>query len=132
MITAVDTSVLISIYKGEPDGQTWLGALERRRKSGGLVICDVVAAEFYALVLDDVEFAEVLDDLGLEFDPIGQGAACLAGRLFQQYRARGGPRRHLIPDFMIAAHATVQAQQLAAIDRGYFREFFSELELVEA
>ncbi|MGK0188260.1 MAG: hypothetical protein ACI9R3_004052 [Verrucomicrobiales bacterium] len=31
---------------------------------------------------------------------------------------------HLVPDFIIAAHAQIQADRLAAIDRGYLREGF--------
>jgi hypothetical protein len=42
----------------------------------------------------------------------------------------GGARVHLIPDFLIAAHASTQANRLAAIDRGYLRRYFEDLELI--
>lgn len=46
---------------------------------------------------------------------------------FRAYRKTGGPREHMIPDFLIAAHAEVQANRLAAVGRGYLRPYFSNL-----
>ena len=72
-----------------------------------------------------------LDALGIGIVPSGMKAWFLAGQLFRQYRANGGPREHLIPDFLIGAHAQVQAQRLAARDRGYLRRYFPNLVLVQ-
>ncbi len=50
--------------------------------------------------------------------------------IIKSYRKAGGPREHLVPDFLIAAHAQIQANRLAAVDRGYLRTWFPELELL--
>lgn len=130
MITAVDTSVLIAITKGEPDARSWLVVLERAHAEGEVVACDVVAAELFALLMDRHKFERTFTGLGLSFSPTTLPAAQLAGRLFRQYRRQGGPREHLIPDFLVGAHAQCQADRIAAIDRGYLRRYFPRLKLL--
>lgn len=130
MITAVDTSVLIAIDQGEPDAEAWVDLLADARAAGALCICDVVAAEFFAVVRNKPAFDATLDDLGIQMLPTSRRAACLAGELFRRYRDQGGPRERLIPDFLIAAHAQVDCSRLASLDRGYLRRYFGELHLL--
>lgn len=130
MITAVDTAVLIAIDQGEADAGAWVDALVEARAEGALCISEVVAAEYFAVVMDAEAFDANLRDLGIEFVPTGRAAACLAGEIFRRYRDAGGPREHLIPDFLIAAHASVQCDRLASSDRGYLRRYFPRLPLL--
>jgi len=115
MITAVDTSVLLSIAKRETDASDWVDVLVDAREAGELVMGDVVAAEYFAVLLNEDKFRESL----------------VAGSIFKQYRREGGPREHLIPDFLIGAHAQLQADRIAAIDRGYLRRYFPRLRVVK-
>ena len=130
MITAVDTSVLIAIAKGEPSAVRWVEVLEECRAAGDLVISEVVAAELFALLADQAKFEALLAGLGLVFVPTTMPAAQRAGLTFRQYRRAGGSREHLVPDFLIAAHAQCQADRIAAIDRGYLRRYFRGLKIV--
>jgi predicted nucleic acid-binding protein len=57
----------------------------------------------------------------------------LAGEMFGTYlrrRRKADPRR-LVPDFLIGAHARLLADRLLARDRGYYRDYFKGLALVE-
>jgi len=132
VITAVDTSVLIAIDQGEPDSETWVDLLAGCREEGALVICDIVAAEFFAVVLDENHFQASLHDLGVERMPASAEAVLKAGRIFRSYRDAGGPRDHLIPDFLIGAHALQDCDRLAAVDRGFLRTYFQDLVVLTA
>jgi hypothetical protein len=94
-------------------------------------ICDVVAAEYFALLLDEQRFQRSLGDLGVVFSPVSLSSAQMAGRTFNAYRRTRGPREHLIPDFLIGSHALQQAGRIAAIDRGYLRSYFPALEILK-
>jgi len=131
MKLAVDTSVLLAIFKAEPGAKPWLEALIDARRGGRLVICEVVYAELSPFFGQKMELETQLTHMGMQLEPIGSEAAWLAGTMFKTYRHDGGPREHLIPDFLVAAHAQVQAQQLAARDRGYLRRYFPDLQLLE-
>ena len=132
MRTAIDTSVLIAIAKAEPDAEAWVETLASADADGELVICDVVASEFFAVLLDENRFAESLQALGIIFGPTSLESAQLAGRIFKEYRREGGPREHLVPDFLIGAHAQKQADRIVAIDRGYLRRYFPRLKVLKA
>jgi len=90
---------------------------------------------FYAEVAPGFDTQQALDQtlakLGIEFEPIQEAAAWCASQVFTAYRHNKGPRQHMIPDFLIAAHAQTQADRLAAIDRGYLRQYFATLPLLQ-
>ena len=64
MRTAVDTSVLLAIAKTEPDADAWIRLLAQERESGELLVCDIVAARYYASILDEEKFTRTLRRAG--------------------------------------------------------------------
>jgi predicted nucleic acid-binding protein len=129
MIVAVDSSVLLAIFLDEPLADRWMETLVRSRRAGRLTMCEVVYAEVAPAFPERSDLDAALNALGVELDAIGAEAAWLAGQTFKRYREAGGPRQHLIPDFLIASHASAQADSLAARDRGYLRRYFPDLAL---
>lgn len=130
MRTALDSSVLFLLSRRQPGREAWRDCLQTAVGEGELLISPVAFAEF-SIAYPCMEAAqEDLDRLHIFYDPISAEAAYLAGQIFLRYRRMGGPRLHLIPDFLIAAHASVQADRLAALDRGYLRTYFPDLPIL--
>ena len=132
MIVAVDSSVIFSVLKGEGDAARWMDLLVKYAASGELCISEVVAAEVGAHFSSEVLFKETLENLNICLVNTSIEACYLAGKVFSDYRKEGGPREHLIPDFLVAAHAFKQANLLLAKDRGYCKRYFPELKVIDS
>ena len=130
MTTALDSSVLWAIIRQEPGHEHWLQVLMQAASEGPLLISPIAFAELAPSTTDETGLLAFLALLAIAYDPITPAAAHLAGRTFKHYRKAGGPRQHLVPDFLIAAHAQTQAHRLAAIDRGYLGKWFPKLQLL--
>lgn len=130
MRTALDSSVLLLLSQKQAGWEAWRDCLQSAASEGELLISPIAFAEF-SIAYPTAEVAEAdLERLHIIYDPITPAAAYLAGQIFLRYRRNGGPRLNLIPDFIIAAHASVQADRLAALDRGYLRTYFPSLSLL--
>jgi len=130
--TAIDSSVVLSIYKSEPVGVLWLEKLISLRRRSRLVVCEIVVAETRPALASDAIHRRQLEKLGLEFLPATFESACLAGQIQQASRQEGGARERLLADFLVGAHAMLQADQLATNDLGFMRKYFADLTVVDA
>jgi hypothetical protein len=129
MVTAVDTSVLLDVLLNDPQhGVRSLAALRQAAAEGSLAICETTLAEIVP-TLTPAEVPQFLSDWNLTFVPSSQASAMLAGEMFRVYLERGGKRGRVVPDFLIAAHAQTHAHRLLARDRGYYRDYFTNLSL---
>ncbi len=132
MKIAVDSSVILSIFNGEERGRHWLHTLIQRRKSSKLVVCDLVVAEIRPALDSERQLSAQLAKLGIEFSACNLTTASKAGEIHRMYRQKGGNRLRALPDFLIGAHAQLQADALATDDAGFMRKYFSGLELIPA
>jgi predicted nucleic acid-binding protein len=114
--------------------KTWADASQKSLKQamseGSLVIGECVMAEITP-ALESSDLAVFLLDWGIQFIPTNRAAAILAGEMYRTYLNRKGNAKRVLPDFLIGAHALHHSDRLLARDRGYYRDYFSDLVLVE-
>lgn len=131
MITALDSSVLLLILRRQSGWEHWQKLISVASSEGPLVICPVVFAECSIGFASTEEALSHFEAIGVSYDSFTPESSWLAGQTFLLYRRQGGVRTHLLPDFLVASHATHQADRLAAIDRGYLRTYFPKLQRLE-
>ena len=131
MKTALDSSVILDVVTNDPD---WADASERSIQEaytlGQLVVCECVIAEIApAFALGDL--ALFLQDWNILFLPSTLESSRAAGEMYRSYILRGGAAKWVIPDFLIGSHAMHHAGRLLARDRGYYRDYFTSLNVIE-
>ena len=132
MISALDSSVILDVLTNEAtNASTSEQALRSAIAQGQLVVCDCVVAEIFPVFENRDQFDGFFSDWQLEFVPSTRESAILAGSHFACHLARGGRRGRVVADFLIGAHAQHHADRLLARDRGYLRNYFKDLVVVD-
>ncbi len=83
----MDTSVLLDVFTA--DAGHLRGSQDALRKAiqqGRLIICEVVLAELRPCFLKRAALLKALETLKVDFSPITQEAALLAGEAWKKYR----------------------------------------------
>lgn len=127
----VDTCVLLDVVQADPRWAEWSqDQLARAAERGGFVINPIVYAEFSVWYEDIRKFERVLSGFDAGFEEIPREALFLAGKAFRRYRAKGGVRSSVLPDFFIGAHAAVREMPLLTRDTARIRAYFPTVALL--
>lgn len=126
----VDSNVLLDIIKQDPVWCAWsTQALSEHLQHGALVINPIVYGEI-AFDFDTIEAVDqILPVTDFQYAAIPREAAFLAARCHAQYRATGGTRAMILPDFLIGAHAVIENMALLTRDERRYRSHFPGLRL---
>jgi predicted nucleic acid-binding protein len=130
-VTLVDANVLIDLFMDDPVWSAW--SLPRLRECfarGPLLINDVIYAECSTRFASVGDFEAALATVGVTLQPIPREALFLAGKAYRQYRRAGGPRRGVLSDFFIGAHAMVDGVPLLTRDTKHYRIYFPSVVLI--
>jgi len=132
MRTALDSSVILDVVVADPKHSAASeAALRRAASEGALVVGECVLAEIAPAFRSD-EIHEFLDDWNITFQSSTRECALLAGAMFGTYlQRRRTSHRRVVADFLIGAHARLTCERLLARDRGYYRDYFADLIVIE-
>jgi predicted nucleic acid-binding protein len=130
-VPLVDTNVLLDLITNDPIWADWsLRQLERLSLEEALLVNPVVYAELSG-GFDRAEEVDVaLVKAGVQLVEVPRPALFLAGKAFQTYRARGGLKTGVLPDFFIGAHAVVEGLSLLTRDARRYRGYFPTITLI--
>lgn len=130
-MTLVDSNILLDIVSKDSNWWQWsLSKLEEAAQIGALVVNDIIYAETSIRYRTIEEFNAMLATVGVTLTPLSPPALFRAGKAFAQYRAAGGIRTGVLPDFFIGAQAEVERLPLLTRDPRRYRTYFPNLTLI--
>ena len=130
-MTLVDANVLLDVATDDPRWADWSERqLDAAISRGPVIVSDIAYAEFsvgYSRIEDVDAF---LAEAGVDVLPVPRPGLFLAGKVHRAYRARGGTRTGVLPDFLIGAHAAVAGVPLLTRDTARYRTNYPSVILI--
>jgi predicted nucleic acid-binding protein len=147
--TAVDTNVLLDLLAGDPAAAASArSAIANALGLGSLAVCPMVYAELGANFPDQEELTRFIRAFHIQVDDFSAEALFMAAAAWRRHARNRGKeiqcprcgqrtevlcpscgtplswRQHILPDFLVGAHAAAQADRLLTRDPYYYRRYF--------
>ncbi len=73
---------------------------------------------------------DTLSIINISISSMDSDVAFLAGERWGLYRKSGGTRKRIITDFLIGAHGMAKADRFLTRDRGFYKKYFPEIQIL--
>lgn len=131
MATFVDTNILIYALKSQTYLNAWsIETLNVYRKIGALLVDPIVYAELAGGFESQAGIDRALGKLDIQISHCSEAALFAASRAFKTYKARGGTKSNVLPDFLIGANANASQMPLITRDTARYATYFPDLQLI--
>jgi predicted nucleic acid-binding protein len=131
LATFIDTNILVYALSATSPHFEWsVENLAARRLMGPMYVDAIVFAELSLGFQTVADLSGSLASLGVEILQAQNTGLFLAGRVFKTYKAQGGTKNHVLPDFLIGANAVDRGLPLMTSDIHRYHTYFPTLELI--
>jgi predicted nucleic acid-binding protein len=137
MRSALDTNILVALWSNEKSAKQIEAVLGDAYLNGSIVISGPVYVELHAhpqitekFIDNFISSTGIILDLTFEIFTWKEISQAYSKYCKQRRESKGGVSKRLVADFMIGAHAKMQADRLITLDKERYTKYFSGLKLV--